>query len=308
MRLAQRQRIEGGRTSGPTRAMTTSDQDIDRIPSNGVDGGWNPWERQALNAQVRLASGQTLRSPAYTSMSPLAASVVLRRIAARHCPSRQFRTYLIFSSLVKHLRKTVNKKSPSTRIGLVGGLHWPGPARTPLSVQASDQGVAAVFQRLLEASGGQREAILHMSCLLLRHAVNHPSKRVPAWRRWPGCICFVITKPSMWRTTYRQNAHCARAPNMKNALRAPLTPDGRGPSNETCTSTGITFAVSTLPPCSTAALYADPDRIDDDSSTAPHREPCQQDNRRAMWTAGIQEGRILFTIVKAPWVCFNRFE
>ena len=57
-------------TSGPTRAMTTSDQDIDRIPSNGVDGGWNPWERQALNAQVRLASGQTLRSPAYTSMSP----------------------------------------------------------------------------------------------------------------------------------------------------------------------------------------------------------------------------------------------
>jgi hypothetical protein len=70
MRLAQRQRIEGGRTSGPTRAMTTSDQDIDRIPSNGVDGGWNPWERQALNAQVRLASGQTLRSPAYTSMSP----------------------------------------------------------------------------------------------------------------------------------------------------------------------------------------------------------------------------------------------
>jgi len=62
------------------------------------------------------------------------------------------------------------KKSPSTRMGLVGGLHCPAPARTSLSVLASDQGVLPVLQLLLDASDKQPEATMHMSCLPPRNA------------------------------------------------------------------------------------------------------------------------------------------
>src|SRR3984957_16936823 len=49
-------------------------------------------------------------------------------------------------------------------MGLVGGLHCPAPARTSLSVLASDQGVLPVLPLLLDASDKQREAIMQMSC------------------------------------------------------------------------------------------------------------------------------------------------
>jgi hypothetical protein len=48
-------------------------------------------------------------------------------------------------------------------MGLVGGLHCPAPARTPLSVLASDQVVLPVLQLLLDASDKRREAIKQMS-------------------------------------------------------------------------------------------------------------------------------------------------
>jgi hypothetical protein len=55
-------------------------------------------------------------------------------------------------------------------MGLVGGLHCPAPARTPLSVLASDQVVLPVLQLLLDASDKQREVITQMSCPPPRNA------------------------------------------------------------------------------------------------------------------------------------------
>jgi hypothetical protein len=75
--------------------------------------------------------------------------------------------------LFRHLlsfSEAVNKKSPSTRMGLGGGLHCPAPARTSLSVLASDQGVLSVLQLLLDAYDKQREETLQMSCPPPRNA------------------------------------------------------------------------------------------------------------------------------------------
>jgi hypothetical protein len=99
-------------------------------------------------------------------------------------------------------------------MGLVGGLHCPAPARTSLSVLASDQGVLPVLQLLLDASDKQREATMHMSCLSPRNA-GLSSTKASAGVAQMGAVHVLPDNEAIDAAHHVQaNGHSARACDM----------------------------------------------------------------------------------------------